>query len=198
MRAVETVPIWAVGGLVALAVALALPGMGAERAGTMREAGWLEALDLRSYAPGTRAPEFSGRTLEGQTVSLAELRGRVVLLNFWATWCLECRAEMPVIEGLQREFGPNGLTILGINAGERAEAVRRFADDLRLTFPLVLDPRGDVGRRYGVVGLPTTFLIGRDGAAVALAIGPREWATAPARAVIRALLAKPRDAVGAR
>lgn len=181
----------AAGGVIALVVALALPGVGAEPAGTSLELGRLEALDLRPYPSGTRPPEFSGRTLDGQTVSLAALRGRVVLLNFWATWCLQCRPEMPALERLQREFGAEGLTILAINAREERQAVRRYADDLKLTFPLVLDPGGDIGARYGVIGLPTTFLISRDGRAVALAVGPREWGSLPARAIIRALLAEP-------
>ena len=85
------------------------------------------ALEL-SRSPQTRPPEFRGRTVEGQAVSLAELGGRVVLLNFWATWCLECRPEMPGIERLYREFGPQGLTVMAINAREgiaAAEPTRR-------------------------------------------------------------------------
>lgn len=189
---------WTVGGLVVLAVALTLPGTGAERADTALEVRWLEALDLRSYPLGTRPPEFNARTLEDEAVSPSALQGRVVLLNFWATWCRECRAEMPAFERLHREFEPKGLTILGINVRERAEAVRRYADELKLTFPLVVDPSGDIGTRYGVVGLPTSFLIRRDGEAVALAIGPREWGSAPGRAVILALLAEPGDRRGER
>lgn len=198
MSGVEAVRTWTVGGLVVLAVALALPGIGAERADTALEVGWLEPLDLRAYPAGTRPPEFNARTLEGEAVSLFALRGRVVLLNFWATWCRECRAEMPAFERLHRELGPNGLTILGVNVREGAEAVRRYADELRLTFPLVVDPSGDIGTRYGVVGLPTTFLIRRDGGAVALAIGPREWGSTPGRAVILELLAEPRGRGGER
>jgi peroxiredoxin len=113
----------------------------------------------------------------------------VVLLNFWATWCLECRPEMPAFEGLHRRFASRGLAILGINTREDGKAVRRYAEELGLTFPLVLDPDGKIGALYGVVGLPTTFLIGRDGHAVALAIGPREWGSAAAEAIIGSLLA---------
>lgn len=153
--------------------------------------GQLEALNLNRYTPGTKPPEFSGRTLEGQTASLSGLRGRVVILNFWATWCLECRPEMPVLEQLHREFASRGLAIVGINAREDREAVRRYAKELGLTFPLVLDPSGKINALYGVIGLPTTFVVGRDGRAVALAIGPREWASAPARTIIETLLAEP-------
>ena len=73
--------------------------------------GPLGAFELTRYAPDTRPPEFRGRTVEGHPVSLAGLSGRVVLLNFWATWCLECRPEMPAMERLHREFGPRGLTV---------------------------------------------------------------------------------------
>jgi cytochrome c-type biogenesis protein len=148
----------------------------------------LSALNLGAYPPDTKAPEFSGRTLRDQPVSLAALRGRVVLLNFWATWCLECRPEMPAFEGLHRRFASRGLAILGINTREDGKAVRRYAEELGLTFPLVLDRDGKIGRLYGVVGLPTTFLIGRDGRAVALAIGPREWGSTAAETIIGSLL----------
>jgi peroxiredoxin len=149
------------------------------------------AFELGRYAPQTRPPEFRGRTVEGQAVSLADLAGRVVLLNFWATWCLECRPEMPEIERLHREFGTRGLTVMAINAREGSAAVRAYAKELGLTFPLVLDPNGDIGKLYGVIGIPTTFLIGRDGRAVALAVGPRAWGSPPARAVLQELLSEP-------
>ena len=122
---------------------------------------------------------------------MTNLRGKVVLVNFWASWCLECRPEMPVLERLHREFGPRGLAVVGINAREETETVARYARALGLTFPLVLDRDGNMNRSYGVLGLPTTFIIGRDGRAVAFAVGAREWAGPPARALIEALLAEP-------
>ena len=151
----------------------------------------LAKLDLTPYSRGTKPPEFNGRTADGRTMSLASLRGKVVLLNFWATWCLECRPEMPLFERLYREFAARGLSVLGINAREGTVAIRGYAKELGLTFPLVLDSRGEINAAYGVIGLPTTFLIGRDGRAVALAVGPRDWASAPARTLIQVLLADP-------
>jgi peroxiredoxin len=148
-------------------------------------------LNLTAYPRDTKPPEFIGRTADGRTVSLDSLQGKVVILNFWATWCLECRPEMPMFERLHREFGAQGLSVVGINAREGATAVRVYAKELGLTFPLILDPRGTINAAYGVIGLPTTFLIGRDGRPVALAIGPREWNGEPARALIQALLAEP-------
>ena len=154
----------------------------------------LKPLDLRGYPTGARPPDFTARTLDDRTLSLADLRGRVVILNFWASWCLECRPEMPVLERLHRDFGPRGLAVVGVNAREAPTTARRYAGDLGLTFPVVLDPDGKVNTLYGVVGLPSTFLLGRDGRAVALAVGPREWAGAAARAIIEAMLAEPAPA----
>jgi peroxiredoxin len=151
----------------------------------------LKALDLRSYPSGTQPPHFTARGLDAGEISITDLRGRVVVLNFWASWCAECRPEMPGLDRLQREFGPRGLAVIGVNAREDPATIRRFANDLRLGFPLALDPGGKVNALYGVVGLPTTFLVARDGRAVALGVGPRAWASAPARAIIEALLAEP-------
>ena len=151
----------------------------------------LKRLDLRAYPAGTVPPPFSGRTLDAGPLALGDLRGRVVVVNFWATWCLECRPEMPVLERLHRRFGEQGLTIVGVNAREDRETIRRYARDLGLSFPLVLDPGGTINGVYGVIGLPTTFVVARDGRAVAFAVGPREWDGEAGVTVIRALLAEP-------
>jgi thiol-disulfide isomerase/thioredoxin len=151
----------------------------------------LPSLDLVAYRSGTRPPPFTGRTVDARELSLAELRGRVVIVNFWASWCLECRPEMPVLERFHREFASRGLAVIGINAREDQEAVARYATELGLTFPLVLDPGGRNSGLYGVIGIPTTFLIGRDGRAVAFGVGPRDWSGPAARALIEALLAEP-------
>ena len=151
----------------------------------------LKPLDLVGYASRAAPPHFSSSTIDTRRVSMRDLRGKVVLMNFWASWCAECRPEMPVLEQLHRELAPQGLAVIGINAREEQGAVRRYANELGLSFPLVLDPDGKINAQYGVVGLPTTFLVGQDGRVVALAVGPREWASTPARALIQALLAEP-------
>ena len=151
----------------------------------------LKTLDLRGYTSRTVPPQFSGSTLEARQLSMTEYRGTVIVLTFWASWCLECRVDMPALERLQREFSSRGFTIIGVNARENKEAVRRYAKELGLTFPLVLDPDGTINGLYGVIGLPTTFVVGRDGRAVAFAVGPRQWESAPARALIAALLDEP-------
>ena len=173
------------GVLIAIVTILGAPQ--ASRAGT---ADLLQGLNLSGYRPGAKPPEFSGLTTDGRTVSLVSLRGKVILLNFWATWCQECRPEMPLFEQLHREFTAQGLSVIGINAREGTATIQKYAKELGLTFPLVLDPKGEINAAYGVIGLPTTFLIARDGRAVALAVGPREWGGEQAIAIIRALLAE--------
>jgi thiol-disulfide isomerase/thioredoxin len=151
----------------------------------------LKPLKLVEYRSDTVSPHFSGNTLDGGQLSMTDLRGKVVVVNFWASWCAECRPEMPVLERLHREFAAQGLTVVGVNAREGKEAVGRYAHVLGLTFPLVLDPNGVIGAGFGVIGLPTTFVVARNGRAVALAVGHREWGSAGARALIHALLAEP-------
>lgn len=151
----------------------------------------LTRLDLVGYRSGTKPPHFSGHTLDARPFSLTDLRGKVVIVNFWASWCLECRPEMPILEELHREFAWRGLAVIGINAREDKQAVARYAMELRLTFPLVLDQAGKNNRLYGVIGLPTSFVLGRDGRAVAFGVGPRQWGSPPARALVEALLAEP-------
>jgi cytochrome c biogenesis protein CcmG, thiol:disulfide interchange protein DsbE len=172
------------GVLAALLASLALvapPAVG-------QPAGALQRLGLAGYPPDTRPPGFSGATVGGSSLSLESLRSRVVLLNFWATWCLECRVEMPALEQLHRDYASRGLTVLAVNFREKPETVRQYARELGLTMPLVLDAAGEIRQSYGVIGFPTSFLIGRDGRAVARAIGPREWASAEARTLIESLL----------
>jgi peroxiredoxin len=172
-------------GLVALGLMLAPPAMSLP---TLMEL--LQALNLSAYPSGLWPPPFTGQTTTGQAVSLDDLQGQVVLVNFWASWCAECRPEMPLFERLHQDFAAQGLTVLGINFREGTQRLEQYARELGLTFPLVLDPQGEISRAYGVIGLPTAFLVGRDGRPVALAIGGRAWGSVEARALIQALLAE--------
>jgi thiol-disulfide isomerase/thioredoxin len=176
--------------LLVLALLVFLPA-GLASAGPEQLSPLLKALDLRGYSPGMTPPNFGGETFDARRVALADLRGKVVIVNFWASWCVECRPEMPVLERLYRQNGAQGLAVIGVNARENADAVRRYAQSLGLTYPLVLDRAGTINTLYGVVGLPSTFLIARDGRAVAFAVGPREWGGTSARTIIDTLLGEP-------
>jgi peroxiredoxin len=153
--------------------------------------GWRERQRFAPVGPGDRAPTYAAPSLAGDTVSLESLRGRVVLLNVWATWCAPCRWEMPAIERLHREYRDQGLEVVaasvdvvpgGIDALRAPDGpVARMVDELGLTFRILLDPAGEVQDRFGVAGLPTTFLIDRDGRIVERVLGPARWDEPPHR-----------------
>jgi peroxiredoxin len=111
------------------------------------------------------APDFQLDTPEGKTITLSEFRGRPVLLNFWATWCPPCRAEMPFLQELyeDEDWQERGLVILAINISEQGEHVRGFMEENGLTFTALLDTQEDVTRQYAVGPIPTTFIINKDG-----------------------------------
>jgi peroxiredoxin len=108
------------------------------------------------------APDFTLQTVDGETIRLADLRGKVVALNFWATWCAPCRLEMPALQD-QADAFPDRLAVLGVNFDENAEAVAAFRQEVDVDFPLLLDPGADVQRLYRVLGYPTTFFIDEQG-----------------------------------
>ncbi len=156
----------------------------------------LEALRLQAPGDRVEAPDFALLRLGGDTLRLRDLRGKVVLLNFWATWCVPCRAEMPDIERLSREFAGRGLVVVAVNLQEGRRAVRRFVDELHLTFPVVLDGDGKMAAAYGVRPIPTTFLIDQNGFILGRSFGPQRWASQGARTHFARLLAGGRALAG--
>lgn len=179
--------------LCGVSVALALVAVGVAwsrsvgRSATTPESPFTE-MEVVRVKGEPEAPDFSLPTLEGRAVTLSALRGQVVLLNFWATWCPPCREEMPSIERLHRELGDQGLVVLAVDVDESPRLVAKFMKDFGLSFPALLDARSEVASRYGVGGLPTTWLIDRRGRVVGGAVGPRDWASPAGRAVIQPLL----------
>ncbi len=111
---------------------------------------------------GAQAPDFELETLNGDNLSLQDLQGKTVLLNFWATWCAPCRIEMPALEERHDRYQPDFM-VVGINFDEPAEDVSAYALELGLTFPVLLDPGGEVQRQYQIRGYPTSFIIDGDG-----------------------------------
>jgi cytochrome c biogenesis protein CcmG/thiol:disulfide interchange protein DsbE len=121
---------------------------------------------------GRLAPGFTLSTPDGQPVSLTELRGQVVLVNFWATWCPPCRAEMPAIQAAYERYGPQGFTVLAVTADEDLPAVRAFFAERGLTFPALLDHDGAVHEGYLASTLPSSFFVDREGVIRAVQHGP--------------------------
>ena len=109
------------------------------------------------------APDFTLKTLEGEEMALTSLKGKVVLLDFWATWCAPCRESIPHLVNLQKDFGEKGLVILGMSADKgEGDVVRRFVKSMDIPYPVVITP-DEVLRSYGVTALPTTVFIDRKG-----------------------------------
>ncbi|MCS7251946.1 MAG: TlpA disulfide reductase family protein [Anaerolineae bacterium] len=114
---------------------------------------------------GIPAPDFELEQLDGGTVRLKDLQGKIVLLNFWATWCVPCREEMPLLSQIYREYHSQGLEILGVNLTSQDDfaAVRSFVQEFDLPFPILLDHNARVERAYQIFGVPTTVFITREG-----------------------------------
>jgi thiol-disulfide isomerase/thioredoxin len=112
---------------------------------------------------GAPAASYPVKRLDGGSDSLASYRGKVVLVNLWASWCAPCRSESPALEQLYQENRSRGLVVLGIDQGESAEAASAFARELHLAYPILLDEGQQYGRAYAAVGLPTSIVVDRTG-----------------------------------
>lgn len=147
------------------------------------------AAELKPTKPRA-APELDLPTLEGDRVNLADLRGRVVLVNFWAVWCPPCRKEMPSMQRLSKLMAERPFTILASNAGETPEQIRPFLNEVPLTFPILLDQDSARMKAWRVFVLPTSFLIDKRGQIRYSLSGHTEWDAPEAVAVIERLLAE--------
>ncbi len=121
------------------------------------------------------APDFTLPDLDGEPHRLADYRGKVVIVNFWATWCPPCRAEMPSMQRAWERLREQGVVMLGIDVGEDEETVFQFLADYPVEFPLLLDRDSRVIEAWGVRGLPTTFVVDPEGRLVYRAVGGRQW-----------------------
>lgn len=138
---------------------------------------------------GLPAPHFRLWTLDGRVVSLSDYQGKVVFLNFWATWCGPCRVEMPSMEQLYREFGRQDFEILAVSTDPQGGAVTRpFKEALGLTFPILHDSDMRVMMAYGTRTLPMTFLVDRHGIITHRVFGARDWQSPEAHRFIQALV----------
>lgn len=147
--------------------------------------GWLVRDRFLPVEVGTEAPNFTATDLQGRPVSLDQLRGEVVLLNIWATWCAPCREEMPSMQRLHEQLGPKGLRVIAVSIdaapGTAAASIQpggdvaAFARELGLDFTVWHDPAGEIQRTYRTTGVPESFAIDRDGTIVKKVIGATEW-----------------------
>jgi cytochrome c biogenesis protein CcmG/thiol:disulfide interchange protein DsbE len=153
--------------------------------------GYLQLAGHKGYAlqSGTAAPGFRLPSLAGGDTELASLHGKIVVLNFWATWCPPCVSEMPSLERLHRTLGPEGLAVLAVSTDEDLADLRRFVGEQALTLPVLRDPGGRVAADdYHTTGYPETFVIDRSGVLLQHTVGPAEWDTPQALAYFRGLL----------
>jgi peroxiredoxin len=172
---------------VLLSAALASPlWLAAPRPAPAAPAEWM----LGPVEPRIPAPPFSLADDTGGTVSLEDVRGRVALLNFWATWCPPCRAEMPALQRLWLALRNRSFLLYGINVDERPEDVQAFSDSLAepLAFPILYDEGAVMLREWEVIGLPTTFVLDREANIAYRVAGEREWDGAEIVAAVEALL----------
>lgn len=109
------------------------------------------------------APDFTLKSRDGSNIKLSELRGQVVMVNFWASWCGPCRQEMPLLEQLYQRYQPMGFTLLGVNVEEDSSAADKVLKDIPVSFPILYDSKNSVSESYQVRAMPSTFLIDRDG-----------------------------------
>jgi len=110
-----------------------------------------------------KAPNFTLKSNTDKNIKLSELRGQVVLLNFWASWCGPCRQEMPLLEKLQQRYSALGFTVLGVNVEEDPSKAKTLLKDISVSFPILFDTQNTVSQQYKVSAMPSTVMIGRDG-----------------------------------
>lgn len=152
------------------------------------------AADRQTLTPAQQpmpAPEFTLPDLDGKPHTLADYRGKVVVLNFWATWCPPCRYEMPAMQRAWEKVRDENIVFVGVDVGEDSDTVFTFLADYPVEFPLLLDQDAKVIEQYPVTGLPTTYVIDPRGRITHRAVGGREWDDEALLKELRSLSVKP-------
>ncbi|MDQ6733599.1 MAG: TlpA family protein disulfide reductase [Nitrospirota bacterium] len=132
-------------------------------------------LKLSRAGAGTALPPFELSTVDGKVIEFSQLRGKVIILNFWATWCGPCKEEMPALDRLSRRFDARDVAVLTITTEHERTGIQRFMKQFDSALPVLLDEQRDVSLAFMVRGLPTTVFIAKNGTVVGRAVGPREW-----------------------
>lgn len=138
---------------------------------------WLQSAKYEPLTVGKAAPDFQLPDLSDKPVRLSDFRGKVVFLNFWATWCQPCREEMPSMEVLYKNFEKDGLVILAVSIDRvtTKKDIPPFVKGMNLTFPVMVDSWGQTDKRYKLMGVPETYIIDQQGILREKVIGPRDW-----------------------
>ena len=145
--------------------------------------------ELKSWKGGA-TPPLAQATLDGGRVDLRDLQGRVVVVNFWATWCEPCRAEMPSFERLRERMRGRALEVITVNFGENPQRIRDFLQRQRIDLPVLLDPDKEAAAAWHAGGLPITFLVDAKGRVRYSAFGESDWSAGEALQVVEALVAE--------
>ncbi|MHB1144277.1 MAG: TlpA family protein disulfide reductase [Thiobacillus sp.] len=152
-------------------------------------AGGAQAAGFEARA-ATPSPDLNAADLKGAPKTLADYRGKVVLLNFWASWCPPCLREMPSMERLRVKMAGRPLAVVALDSAETREEVDAYLSRMKLGFPILLDPDGSNTKRWKVFALPTTFLLDAEGRVRYVLTGPTEWDEGEALEIIESLLAE--------
>lgn len=155
----------------------------------------LESVKMSSIGEGIPAPDFTFPGLDGKNTSLSDYKGKVVLVNIWATWCPPCVEEMPSMQKLYNEFNGKNFEILAVSIDAAGvDAVAPFMKKHKLSFPALMDPKGTIKSMYRVTGIPESFIIDKQGILVGKIIGPRDWATQEIFGFFQDLIQRPLSA----
>jgi thiol-disulfide isomerase/thioredoxin len=146
------------------------------------------SLKMSRLPVGSMAAPFELTTLDGKVVKLSELAGKVVLVNFWATWCGPCKEEMPSLARLQEKLDPARFALLTVTTDLQRQSIAHFLSQLGVSLPVLFDEDQEVSRSFMVRGLPTTIVIARNGTLVGRAVGPRAWDSPEALALMRQVM----------
>ena len=136
---------------------------------------WADSKALHPVEGHPIAPDFDLKDIDGNSHHLSDYRGKVVIVNFWATWCPPCRFELPSMEKLWQATRDKGVMILAIDLGENEDTIFTFTSDYPVSFPLLMDFDSSVTKKYSVLGIPTSFVIDPHGRMIYRVVGTREW-----------------------
>jgi len=163
--------------------------LGALAAVVMTAGAALAESDIKPWK-GKATPPLSRSGLDGKVVDLKAMQGRVLVVNFWATWCEPCRDEMPSLQRLRAKLAGKPFEVITVNFGESAEKIAQFLDKEKVTLPVLLDTQKETAQEWGVGGLPMTFLVDARGRVRFSVFGERDWSEGPSLALVEKLVAE--------